>query len=123
MKRYRVQVNGKVYDVGIEEADGSVSVSAAPSHPSAPAPVPADSAVQTAAAASGDEVIVSPMPGKIVSIAVKKGQAVKEGDLILVLEAMKMENEIYCGRGGTVKEIAVSEGATVNTGDTMAIVG
>ena len=63
------------------------------------------------------------MPGKILSIAVKKGQEVKEGDLILVLEAMKMENEIFCGRGGTVKEIPVNEGATVNTGDTMAIVG
>ncbi len=123
MKRYRIRVNGKVYDVEIEEAGGSVSVNTSQSVSAVPAPATVDSAVQAAPAASGDEVIVSPMPGKIVSIAVKKGQAVKEGDLILVLEAMKMENEIYCGRGGTVKEIAVSEGATVNTGDTMAIVG
>jgi len=116
MKKFRVHVNGKAYEVEVEEiGDSSV---AAPKPAAAPAPE-----VPKPSAASGDEVIVSPMPGKIVSIAVKKGQAVKEGDLILVLEAMKMENEIYCGRGGTVKEIAVSEGATVNTGDTMAIVG
>lgn len=111
MKKFRVHVNGKAYEVEIEELGGAAAAPAA-------APKPA-----AAPAAAGDEVITAPMPGKILSIAVKKGQEVKEGDLILVLEAMKMENEIFCGRGGTVKEIPVNEGATVNTGDTMAIVG
>ena len=63
------------------------------------------------------------MPGKIVSVKVKQGQAVKEGELIFVLEAMKMENDIVCGRDGTVKEIRVTGNAQVNTGDVLAIIG
>jgi glutaconyl-CoA decarboxylase len=126
MKKFRVHVNGKAYEVEIEEL-GVAAPAAAPKAAAAAAPAaapkPAASAPAAAPAAAGDEVITAPMPGKILSIAVKKGQEVKEGDLILVLEAMKMENEIFCGRGGTVKEIPVNEGATVNTGDTMAIVG
>jgi len=127
MKKFRVHVNGKAYEVEIEEMGGAAAPAAKPAAPAAAAkPAPAPAAAPAAAApkaAAGDEVITAPMPGKILSIAVKKGQEVKEGDLILVLEAMKMENEIFCSRGGTVKEIPVNEGATVNTGDTMAIVG
>jgi len=105
MKKFRVHVNGKAYEVEIEEL-------------TAAAPKPA-----AAPAAAGDEVIEAPMPGKVLSIAVQTGQAVKAGDLILVLEAMKMENEIFCGRDGVVKQIGVSVNATVNTGDTMAVIG
>lgn len=119
MKRYRVQVNGKSFEVEVEEVSGSATVNAAPSKEAAAAPQP----VQVVPAAAGDEVIVSPMPGKIVSVEVKQGQAVKEGDLIFVLEAMKMENDILCGRAGTVKEIRVTGNAQVNTGDVLAIIG
>jgi glutaconyl-CoA/methylmalonyl-CoA decarboxylase subunit gamma len=123
MKRYRIQVNGKSYDVEVEEVGESAPLKVAPSGPSAATPNPSSAPVQAVPAAAGDEVIASPMPGKIVSIRVKAGQAVKEGALLLVLEAMKMENEILCGRAGTVKEIRVTESALVNTGDILVIIG
>ena len=123
MKRYRVQVNGKSYEVEVEEVAERATAPAAPSKPAAAAPQPMPAPVQVVPAAAGDEVIVSPMPGKIVSVEVKQGQAVKEGDLIFVLEAMKMENDILCGRAGTVKEIRVTGNAQVNTGDVLAIIG
>ncbi len=120
MKKFRVHVNGKAYEVEIEELTGTAAPAApAPAAPKAP-PAPAAPAQS---AATGDEVITAPMPGKIVSVEVKKGQAVKEGDLILVLEAMKMENEIFCNRAGTVKELRVSANATVNTEDVLAVIG
>ena len=123
MKKYRVQVNGKSYDVEVEEIGESTSLSIAPSKPESPASKTATDPVQTVPAAVGDEVLASPMPGKITSIKVKPGQTVKEGDVILMLEAMKMENEILCGRAGAVKEIRVTENAYVDTGDILAIIG
>jgi len=131
MKKFRVVVNGKSYEVEVEEIGGTAGAAAAPkaAAPAAAAPKPAAApaaapkAAAAPAAASGDEVIAAPMPGKVLSIAVQTGQAVKAGDLILVLEAMKMENEIFCGRDGVVKQIGVSVNATVNTGDTMAVIG
>jgi glutaconyl-CoA decarboxylase len=63
------------------------------------------------------------MPGKIMSIKVSVGQAITEGDLVLTLEAMKMENEIFAGASGTVKEIRVSQGAAVNPGDVLVVIG
>jgi glutaconyl-CoA/methylmalonyl-CoA decarboxylase subunit gamma len=123
MKKYRVQVNGKSYDVAVEEIGESPSLSIAPSKPASLASQIAADQVQPVPAAVGDEVLASPMPGKITSIKVKPGQTVKEGDLILMLEAMKMENEILCGRTGAVKEIRVTENAYVDTGDVLAIIG
>jgi len=123
MKSYRVRVNGKSYEVDVEEVAEKVAAPVDPSKPAAPAQKPATAPVQAFPAAAGDEVITSPMPGKIVSVEVKQGQAVKEGDLIFILEAMKMENDILCGRAGTVKEIHVTGNAQVNTGDILAIIG
>jgi len=125
MKKFRVHVNGKAYEVEIEELTGTAAPAApAPAAPKAPpAPAAPAPAAPAQAAATCDEVITAPMPGKIVSVEVKKGQAVKEGDLILVLEAMKMENEIFCNRAGTVKELRVSANATVNTEDVLAVIG
>ncbi|NPV04247.1 MAG: biotin/lipoyl-binding protein [Syntrophaceae bacterium] len=116
MKKFRIRVNGRTYEVEVEEIIGS---SEAP----APAAAPAAAPKPAAPAAAGDEVIAAPMPGKVLSIAVQTGQSVKAGDLILVLEAMKMENEIVCGRDGVVKQIGVSVNATVNTGDPLAVIG
>jgi len=135
MKRYRVQVNGKAYEVDVEEI-GMPKLNLVHSQPSKseqiPAVIQANSAeapsaavvqVQNAPMSVGEEVVEAPMPGKIVSIEVKPGQAVKDGDVIVVLEAMKMENEICCGRAGNVKEIFVSENSSVNTGDKLAVIG
>lgn len=123
MKKYRVHVNGKSYEVEVEEVGERATAPAVPSKPAVPVQKSAPAPVQVVPAEAGDEVITSPMPGKIVSVEVKQGQTVKEGDLIFVLEAMKMENDILCGRAGTVKEIRVTGNAQVNTGDVLAIIG
>ena len=95
MKKYRVTVNGTVYEVELEELTGSVPVSA----PAAPAAAPAPAA--SAAPAAGEQ-ICAPMPGNILAVNVTAGQTVKKGDVLMVLEAMKMENEIMCPRDGVV---------------------
>lgn len=135
MKKYRIQVNGKTYDVEVEEMGSNATaavqpvkatlnvVPSQPSNPEAPKSQSFAACQVQPAAALDDEVIESPMPGKVLSIEVKMGQTVKEGDVILVLEAMKMENEIVCGRAGNIKEICVSANASVNTGDKLAVVG
>ena len=92
MKKYRVTVNGTVYEVELEELTGSAPVSA----PAAPAAAPAPAA--SAAPAAGEQ-ICAPMPGNILAVNVTAGQAVKKGDVLMVLEAMKMENEIMCPPG------------------------
>ena len=132
MKKFQISVNGKSYEVEVEEIGGSYTPApraAAPALVAAPAqaaPVAAPAAAAPKAAAApvpaGAETITAPMPGKIMSIKVKAGQAVKEGDLILTLEAMKMENEIFAGASGTVKEIRTSEGAAVNPGDVLVVI-
>ena len=117
MKNLKITVNGVVYDVQVEEADGS-TVSAAPS--AAPAPKAATPAPKAAApAAAGGEPVTSPMPGTILNVPVKAGQAVKKGDVLVVLEAMKMENEIKAAKDATVVSVAVSKGESVNTGTVL----
>lgn len=116
MKNLKITVNGVVYDVQVEETDGS-SASAAPAvAPSAAikaAPKPAP--VQ----AAGGEQVKSPMPGTIINVPVKVGQAVKTGDVLVVLEAMKMENEIKAAHDATVASVAVSKGESVDTGTVL----
>jgi glutaconyl-CoA decarboxylase len=129
MKKFNITVNGKTYEVEVEEIGGSAAPAqrqAAPVAAPAPAPQAAPAPAPKAApapVAAGAEVITAPMPGKIMSIKVKVGQAVNAGDLVLTLEAMKMENEIFSGASGTVKEIRVSEGAAVNPGDVLVVIG
>lgn len=109
MRKYRVNVNGTAYEVEIEEITGAV-----PS-PAAAAPAPA--------AAAGSENITSPMPGTILSVNVTKGQAVKKGQVLMVLEAMKMENEIMCPRDGTIVSVDAVKGAAVETGALLCVLG
>lgn len=141
MKKFRINVNGKSYDVEVEEISGgatgatALAASPAPAAQAAPkaaapvtaapaaAPAPAAAAQPAAPVAAGTEVITAPMPGKVMSFKVSVGQQVKEGDVILILEAMKMENEIFCASAGTVKEIRVNEGAAVNPGDVLVVIG
>ncbi len=130
MKKFRISVNGKAYEVEVEDLGGGISsspaapaIKAAPAPVAAPAPAAAPAPKAAAPAPVGAEVITAPMPGKIMSIKVKAGQAVNAGDLVLTLEAMKMENEIFAGAAGTVKEIRVQEGAAVNPGDVLVVIG
>lgn len=123
MKNYRITVNGTAYDVAVEEL-GQGAVAAAPVA-AAPAPAAAPVAAAPAAApkASGTEgsvKVTAPMPGKILGVKASVGQAVKKGDVIIVLEAMKMENEVVAPEDGTVASINVSEGASVESGDVLA---
>ena len=121
MKNYTITVNGNVYDVTVEE-NGSVSAPvAAPKRVAAPvAAAPAAAPAPAASGAEGGVKVASPMPGKILAVKSSVGQAVKKGDVIMILEAMKMENEIVAPEDGTVASINVAVGDSVESGDTLA---
>ena len=128
MRKFAITVNGQSYEVEVEEIGGAPTFAAAPvaapvaapASVAAPAPKAAAPAAKPAAAApAGAEAIKAPMPGNINAVKVSQGQNVKKGDVLLVLEAMKMENEIMAPRDGVVASVNVSKGATVNTGDVL----
>jgi len=107
MKKYRVNVNGTVFEVEIEEMTGA---------PAAPAPA-------APAAPAGGEKITAPMPGTILAVNVANGSAVKKGDVLMILEAMKMENEIMAPCDGAVTSVAVTKGASVESGTLLCTIG
>lgn len=123
MKNYKVNVNGTEYKVSIElisETEAAAPVAAAPVA-AAPAPAAAPAAPATSAPAGGEKVN-APMPGTILSVNVKVGDVVKEGQLLVVLEAMKMENEILAPVDGTVTFVGVNQGATVESGAAICVI-
>jgi len=124
---YNVTINDKVYEVEVEKGKANLirttAVQAAPAPAAAPvaaapavAPAPAAPAAPAASVQTGTTPVNSPMPGTILDVKVAVGQAVKEGDLVVILEAMKMENEIYAPCAGTVAQVLTSKGASVDTG-------
>ena len=115
MKKYRVNVNGTVYEVELEEITGAAPAVSVAAPAAAPAPA--------AAAPVAGDAVTAPMPGNILKVNVTPGQAVKEGDVLVVLEAMKMENEILAPKACTVKQVLVSKGSTVDTGATLVVLG
>ena len=122
MKNYRITVNGTSYDVSVEELSGG-AVSAAPvaaAPVAAPAPAAAPAAPAPAAGGAGSIKVSSPMPGKILAVKANVGDSVKKGQVILILEAMKMENEVVAPEDGTIASIDVTVGAMVESGDTLA---
>lgn len=112
MKKYRVNVNGTVFEVEIEEMTGA---------PAAPAVAAAAPAPAAPAAPAGGEKITAPMPGTILAVNVTSGSAVKKGDVLMILEAMKMENEIMAPHDAKVAQVLAAKGATVNTGDVLVV--
>ena len=114
MKKYRVNVNGTVYEVELEEITGAAPAAAAPVASPAAAP---------AAAPAGGEKVCAPMPGTILSVNVSNGSAVKKGDVLMILEAMKMENEIMAPCDGTVTSVSVTKGAAVESGALLCTIG
>ena len=121
-KKYRITVDGTAYSVEVEELGAGAPAPVAAPAP-APAPVAAPAPAPAPAAGGAGAPVTAPMPGKILRVAVSVGAPVKNGDLVLVLEAMKMENEIFSPADGVVKEIRARDGETVNTGDVMMIIG
>lgn len=124
MKSYTITVNGNVYEVTVEEGfTGAASApkAAAPAPKAAPAAAPkAAPAPAAAPAAAGSVAVTAPMPGKILGVKASAGQAVKRGQVLLILEAMKMENEIVAPQDGTVASINVAVGDSVEPGATLA---
>ena len=115
MKNLKITVNGVTYDVQVEEVGGS----AAPVAPVASAPAAAPAAPVAPAAPAGGVKVTAPMPGTILSVNVTVGQKVTKGQAVVILEAMKMENEIPAPQDGTVASIAVEKGASVETGSLL----
>lgn len=122
MKNYRITVNGTAYDVAVEELGASAApVAAAPAAPVAAPAAPAAAPAAPAASGNAGSIVVSaPMPGKILNVKASVGASVKKGDVVLILEAMKMENEVVAPEDGTIASINVAAGDSVEAGDTLA---
>ena len=128
--KYKVTLNNRVYEVEVEQGEAMLvneyelaapATAAAPAAPAAPVAA-APAAAPAAGALAAGEVITSPMPGNILKINVAQGQKVNEGDVLIVLEAMKMENEISATKSGTVAQISVTKGAVVETGTPLVVI-
>ena len=132
-RKYRITVDGTAYNVEVEDLGAGAHAAPATSAPvaapvaaapvAAAAPAPAAAPAATPAAGGAGAPVAAPMPGKILRVLVTVGTPVKDGDIVLVLEAMKMENEIFSPADGVVKEIRCREGDTVNSGDIMMTIG
>ncbi len=131
--KYKVTLNNKTYEVEVEEGKAMLVDEYEAYAPAAPAPAAAPVAAAPAAAAAAPaapagaalasgEVVKSPMPGNILKINVVQGQKVEEGDVLLILEAMKMENEIVATKSGTVAQIVAAKGAVVETGAPLVVI-
>ena len=128
--KYKITLNNRIYEVEVEAGKAMLLdeyeavAPAAPAAPVAAAPVAAAPAAPAAPAVTGaGEAVNAPMPGTILKVNVTQGQAVKAGEVLVVLEAMKMENEIMAPKAGTVTQVVTSKGASVNTGDALVVIG
>ena len=136
-KKFKVKVNGEIFDVEVEEVGKTNTTpqtntaAAAPKRSEAPITTTITEKESKASNikkeeekevnTAGKQVVAAPLPGKVLSVNVKKGDTVKKGDLLLVIEAMKMENEIYSSQDGTIAEVLVGAGDYVSTGDKLIV--
>ena len=114
MKKFNIKVNGTAYEVEVEEVKAAGA---------AAAPKAAPKAAPAVAAGAGETAVTAPMPGKVIAAKVSVGQAVNAGDVVIILEAMKMQNEIPATASGTVKAINANPGQAVKAGDALVIIG
>lgn len=131
--KYKVTLNGKTYEVEVEKGkaillDEYEALAPAPAQTAAPAvaapvaPAPAPAAPAAPVNLADGETVSAPMPGNIIRVDVKQGDTVKEGQILVILEAMKMENEIVAPKDGTVAQVVTSKGAVVDTGSPLVII-
>ena len=130
--KYKITLNGRTYEVEVEAGKAMLLdeyEAIVPSAPAAPVAAPVAEAAAPAAApvapavTGAGEAVTAPMPGTILKVNVTQGQTVKEGEVLCILEAMKMENEILAPKAGTVTQLLVSKGSTVDTGATLVVIG
>ena len=128
--KYKVTLNGRTYEVEVEAGKAMLLdeyeaiVPSAPAAPVAAAAVAAPAAAPAAPAVTGaGEAVNAPLPGNILKVNVTQGQAVKEGEVLCILEAMKMENEIMAPKAGTINQVLVSKGSKVDTGTPLIVIG
>jgi len=114
MRHYRVNVNGTAYEIAIEEISADEAKKAVPVQTAAPA--------ASAPVSAGATTVSAPMPGTILSVNVNAGATVKEGDVLMILEAMKMENEIMAPKAGKIASVSAAKGASVKTGDVLCVI-
>jgi glutaconyl-CoA/methylmalonyl-CoA decarboxylase subunit gamma len=132
VRKFNITVNGEVYEVEVEELGNDGAVAPVQSRPAAkPAPAPARKPAAKAApkqakkvtsVSAGAASVTAPMPGVVLDVKVSEGQSVKKNDVIMILEAMKMENEVMAPQDGVIESVAVSKGSNVNAGDIMIVI-
>ena len=119
LRKFRIKIDGKLFEAEVEEIGGSAPAAS----PLTPKPVAAQTTPQPVIVSGSGNAIAAPMPGKIISVKVSKGQQINAGDVVLILEAMKMEQEIKTNFSGTVKEVLVNVGDTVKKEQGMMVIG
>ena len=123
MRKFNITVNGKTYEVDVEEVGAVQSAPVVQAPVATPTAAPVAAAAPKSAPVAGATQVTAPMPGNIVSVKVNVGDTVNEGDIVVVLEAMKMENEIFASQSGKVVGVSVSTGDSVNSGDLLISIG
>lgn len=123
MKRFLIKINGKTYDAEVEVVGTSASAPVAAPRAAAPAAAPAAPAPAAAPAAGGPANVTSPLPGTVLRLCKNTGDTVAAGEVVMIVESMKMENEVVAPEGGRIASIAVAAGSAINTGDLLFTLG